>query len=361
MRSRTRILLLVASCALTSACSLFAAKKKDPPAPPAKPKPVHEQQTGTSVWGDRVGSSAYQADHAAIDKTGISSHSDRIGAGQIDQLKRAGPGSTPKIAAYLLDPGPQVRARAVEVLTEFGPKAEPALPKVAEVLRHVEPQFRLGAAQAMAGIRSPRSENTLEAALKDRSPAVRAWAHAGLSRIGGDCEDHQQAIASILAGNLGQTAVQASKALAGMKCASTKAIDTLIKALDSSDELSRAASASALGHMGPVAARCVPKLVELLAARKAFRARIQAMLALARMGPAAKEAIDPLITALGDPAPKFRELAAHALGAIGPTAERAIGPLTKATRDQEGTVQSAAKKALARISSRNTAEQEQTP
>jgi len=82
---------------------------------------------------------------------------------------------------------------------------------------------------------------------------------------------------------------------------------------------------------------------------KGFRIRVAALLALAKMGPKAAPAVALLAEILKDPAPRFRELAAHALGEIGPAAKSAEGPLKKAANDPEGTVQAAAKRALHKI------------
>ncbi len=351
MRQAWITAMLTTAC-FCAGCGMFGHKRDQPaeqPKPAEAAKPASQQRGQTSDWGARIGGSAYEVDQGAIEDAGISSHSDRIGAGQIDQLKMAGPSSAPKIAAFLADPSPVVRAKAVAVLTGFGPEAEAGLPKVAAILRDVKPELRLAAAQAMAGIRSPKTKGNLEQALKDPSPAVQAWARAGLVLIGGDCEEHQVATARILGASLGQTPGEAARAMAHMNCAAEDAIDALIKATGANDEHTRAAAARGLGQIGPRAARSVPALIRLLSEKKAFRVRLAAMLALARMGPKASAAVGALIPFLKDPAPRFRELAAHALGAIGPAAHEAIGPLAKATRDTEATVQVAAKKALAAI------------
>jgi len=351
MRSARGVGLVMVAC-LGSGCGLSGQKReaKATQSKPAEPaRPASQQAGPTSDWGARIGGSAYQVDQGAMAEAGVESHADRIGAGQIDQLKMAGPSSAPKIAAFLADPSPAVRAKAVEVLTGFGPEAETGLAEVAKILSDVKPELRLAAAQALAGIRSPKAAGVMERALGDPSPAVQVWARAGLVRIGGDCATHQAAAARILHSGLGLTPIEAARAMVYMPCAAPAAIDLLIEATTAKDENTRAAAARALGQIGPTAARAVPALIGLLAEKAAVKVRLAALLALARMGPAAAPAVEKLIPFLADPAPRFRELAAHALGAIGPSARAAVGPLRKATRDTEATVQVAAKRALAEI------------
>jgi HEAT repeat protein len=348
-------ILLSGTWAWAAGCGLFGAQKKVEPPPPAPSQqaqtPAAYQQSQPSDWGSRVGTADPRFDDSALGESGYASHADQIGAGQIDQLKMGGPSSAPKIALFLADPGPAVRAKAVEALSGFGQQAESALPKVLELLRDTKPEIRLAAAQALAGIGSAKIREQAALSLKDPSPAVQAWIHAALVRSGEPCEPHQVAAASILRANLGQTPAQVVGAMVWMQCASHEAIELLVAACSSQDENQRAAAARALGQIGAPAASAVPQLIGLLGDKKAFRARLAALLALAHMGSKSLPALPLLVDALTDPAPKFRELAAHALGSIGPAAKDAIGPLTQATRDTEGTVQMAAKKALARIAS----------
>ncbi len=62
--------------------------------------------------------------------------------------------------------------------------------------------------------------------------------------------------------------------------------------------------------------------------------RLSAARALTRMGPAAKDATQPLIRALGDKDDRVREQVVRALGAIGPVAEAAVPALLEALKNR---------------------------
>jgi len=312
--------------AVFSGCGLFGDKKEEP-------KPEKKPAATGSVWDQRLGDS------------GISTHSDRIGAASIDTLAMSGPSAAPKIADYIADPSQKVRDKAVKMLAKFGKEAEPAIPKLLEHLRNVNDKIRASAAEALAKIGSKAAEDGLDRARKDKQAQVALWAHAGLARIEGDCEDHMEDAADILkSGNL-QNPGDAAEAMGFMKCPNQDVIETLIEALGKGDENVRTAAARAIGGIGPKAAKSVPALIDALG-EKSFRIRQAALLALARMGPHAAPAVKLLIGFLKDPAPRFRELAAHALGSIGPAAKPAVEMLHKLAADPQATVQAAAKRAL---------------
>ena len=69
------------------------------------------------------------------------------------------------------------------------------------------------------------------------------------------------------------------------------AIPTLINSLDDSDWVVRVAAITALGEMGDNAAEAVPALIEALDKEDVC---VSAAIALGRIGPVAKEAIEPL-------------------------------------------------------------------
>jgi HEAT repeat protein len=330
MNIRILTVLLTLSFLLTG-CGLFGDKKDEKKPPPEKPKtqPV-------SDWDKRIG------------PTGIEAHGDRIGAASIDTLAMGGPASSPKIADYLADPSPIVRKKAVETLAKFGKDAEPALPKILEFLHNVDHNIRIAAAKCLAFIGHKAAIEPLERACKDTHPMVRIWAHAGLAKLEGDCEDHAEDVAELLKSGPPPVPGTAAEALGLMRCANEDVLEILIKYLGSGDEHVTSAAARSLGHFGPAASRAVPALMPLLE-DKSWRVRQSALLSLARMGPKAAPAIPLLIEILKDPSPRFRELAAHTLGSIGPLAQSAVDPLKKLTLDQEATVQASAKRALAKI------------
>lgn len=321
--------LLSALLVLPAGCGLFSDKKDDPP-----PKPAPKPQSG-SVWDQRIGD------------TGPGAHSARIGAASINTLAMGGPATAPKVADHLTDPNAKVRDKAVEVLAGWGAEAEPAVPRILHHLRNVEPAIRSSAAEALARMGVPEAAGGLERACRDSDARVRAWAHAGLARMKGDCQEHMEQVAELL--ESGAAPGEAGEAMATMDCVNKDVVGLLIRALGKNDDDIRVAAARAVGRIGPRAAAAVPALMGTLGDEKNFRLRYAALVALAGLGPKAAPAVPLLSRVLEDRAPRFRELAANALGAIGTAARPAVGRLQKLTTDPDGRVQAAARHALGRI------------
>jgi HEAT repeat protein len=240
-----------------------------------------------------------------------------------------------------------VRAKAIEVLVKFGKDAEPALPKMHEVLRNVDPKLRIGAARAIVGVGSKKSVPGLESALKDKHPAVLAWAHAGLATLQGECPEHLRETAQILRDAPAEAASDIADAFERMRCKDPEVVPVLMEAL-SGEEQVKAAAARSLGAQGPAAAPAVPALIGALR-DKSFLVRKAVLVAIPGIGSAAVGAVPAILPLLEDQAPRFRELAARALEGIGPGATQAIPALKKAALDSEPGVQAAAKRALAVI------------
>lgn len=320
---------LSALLVLAAGCGLFTGKKDEP-----APRPAPEPKPG-SVWDQR------------LEGTGPGAHSARIGAASIETLALGGPATAPKVADHLTDPNPDVRDKAVEVLAGWGSRAAPGVPRVLYHLRNVDPAIRTSAAEALARMGVASSANGLERACEDSDARVRAWAHAGLARIEGDCQEHMESVAGLLAS--GAAPDDAAAAMARMSCVNQDVVEVLVRALAKDDDDIRVAAAHAIGRIGPKAAAAVPALMAALGDEKNFRLRQAALVALARMGPKAATAVPMLTQVLEDRAPRFRELAAIALGAVGSAARQAIGPLKKLTTDPDGRVQAAAKRALGLI------------
>ncbi len=333
------------------ACSLFGQKKQDPPPRQEAPKPAYQQTASQpSAWRQGAGGKAKTPDKESMKNSGYSAHADRIAIGQMESQAREGPSAAPQIARFLADASPKVQARALEILSDFGPKAEPALGRIIPMSRDIKPGIRLAAVQCMAKMGSPKAADALEQRLKDPAPAVQVWALAGLNKLDADdCTDRLEDLVSILVKHTGPTAEQAAEASKLFNCCNKDVVDDLRQALAGGDERVRASAARALGYRGAAAKAALPALIKAISDPKAFRVKQAALLALAKFGPSAAPAIDKLIKLLKDPAPRFRELAAHVLGQIGPAASAAVGPLKKASIDEQATVQAAAKRALAAI------------
>jgi HEAT repeat protein len=320
----------ILSLLLLVSCTGPTARKTAPAGPqPQPPAPA------VSDWDRKISSENFTA------------HGDRIGQASLETLAMGGPASAPKVADYLADPSPQVRAKAVEILAGFGKEAEPGLGRVHELCRDVNPATRQAAAKALALIAHPASKNHLKALLKDPHPAVRIWAHAATARLAGDCEDHFEEITDLLK-SAPEAAEDAVGALELLRCPNDDAIDTLGKLLDTKEENSRIAAARALGACAEKAVGQVPKLAGLLE-DSSLRLRLAALSALSRLGPHGAQAVPALTKMLKDSAPRLRELAAQALGQMGPAAREARPVLEQLASDPVDTVQAAARRALKQI------------
>src|SRR5207244_10141993 len=114
---------------------------------------------------------------------------------------------------------------------------------------------------------------------------------------------------------------------------------------DDPDEAVANHAAMALAQIGPFGAKELAK-----AARSPTVAvRQRALVALSKMGPAAKEAVSVLRETLEDRHPPFRALAAVALGEIGTDAKAATPDLLKLLNDSDAEVRKQVALALASI------------
>jgi HEAT repeat protein len=101
-----------------------------------------------------------------------------------------------------------------------------------------------------------------------------------------------------------------------------------------------------LGKMGPAAAPAVPSLIDQLG-DEMLDATGAVVLALKQIGPAAKDAVPKLIEMLDEPSAEI----ADALGAIGPDARAAIPALTRVSTNGPLTLRRSAQMALKSIAS----------
>jgi HEAT repeat protein len=119
----------------------------------------------------------------------------------------------------------------------------------------------------------------------------------------------------------------------------------------------REQAAVVLGQMKPEeAAAALTDLTEAMRVEKESAVKREVATTLARLGKAAKPAVQPLTAALKDAGPAVRAAAADALGRVGPDAQPAAPELMPLLKDADKSVRQAAIFALGRVDPEEKAE-----
>jgi HEAT repeat protein len=256
--------------------------------------------------------------------------------------------AAPELLRPALGTGEGGRIVAAWLASEGQPLPSEGARSLASALSAADVPTRLAAAWALAraGASAAPAREALSAALRrDSSTGVRAAAAAAFGAMGAAA---RPAVPELFAA-LGDPseAVRHAVALALSRLPlGPEDVARLLSALDSGDDYVSAFAAWTLGNMGDRARAAVPAL-----ARALTRERTNAVVsgALARIGPAAAQAVPVLLEALRSPDADRRWRAARTLGRIGPAAEAAVEPLAQALTDENGAVRQHAARALGRI------------
>lgn len=129
----------------------------------------------------------------------------------------------------------------------------------------------------------------------------------------------------------------AVKALMSKDESSRPRVTELVDALGAAEAPLRFSAAQALGERGPQAEAAVGRLVQVTLHDPDPGVRIEAAMALFRIGGQAEKVVPLLVDALQDPSEVRRWIAADCLGAIGPAAELALPALRAALRRERET------------------------
>jgi HEAT repeat protein len=206
----------------------------------------------------------------------------------------------------LRDDSPRVRGYSLEALSKLGPEARPAVPKLAELLKakETDAEMRQQAARCL-GLIGP------------------AAATQGVPVLSEALKDPEAALREVAAESLGKFGVQARSA-----------VPSLLALVEDKETTVRRAALSALAQIGPEAKDALPKL------KSAFKdidveIRRGALAVLGRLGADAvkdKEALAALKAGLDDRALSNNALAA--LARIGPPAKELAKGLGGLVRDE---------------------------
>jgi len=277
-------------------------------------------------------------------------------------IKLLEPGAVSLPLAVELQYGRQVRAshshHVIEALGRIGPTAQAALPSLRRFLRDKE--LEIAAAEAIARI-SPAPGPARREAIE---VLVRAWRRGGeerraaleaFSRIGPAAEDAIPALARAV------PEAGAPEALASIGPA---AVPALIESLRSGDRATREAAMRALARIGPAARDAVPLVAGLLPDPQAMetlgaiggfepligelkaRPDVRLVGPLVRVG---EPAVPSLTALLHDDDPRVRRLATQTLGAIRAKAAAAVPELIRSLDDPDRSMRQRAMRSLGDI------------
>jgi HEAT repeat protein len=269
-----------------------------------------------------------------------------------------------RVVAGLSDPEPATRLAALGLVTELhnversGPAPVPELitmelrSALAERAADTDPKIRGFVVQLLAELcmadasgRPAPGPNPVPILLKtiaDPEQSVRRLSVNALSSIGlehtyarteGYGSFAPQVVAALLKASdepdrLTRLAAVHSIGYAGS--AAAPAVPRLVEWLDSADHLYRKGAAWALRELGPIGAPAVPKLSAMLTGPD----RLNALLALGRMGEASRRAVPAIAPLLEDP--DMAGFAVMELTRLGPVAEAALPALAQRCLRVEG-------------------------
>lgn len=250
----------------------------------------------------------------------------------------ADPESTNKVvAAFALGRiGPAAKA-GVKVLSEsLADKKDPVLKAVsAWALVRILPED--------AAVKD-KSVEVLAESLMSENALARTAAMRALADIRPGPDKVMPAIQRHLAG---QDAAAAEESLHLLAAMGPPAVPALIKTLERPEF--RALTASILGYIGPAAKDAVPALVEIAKTDKNHEARREALLALGGIGGSPELIVPVAVAALADRDSKLVVAACFTLAKLGPAAKDAVPALTKLAQGKDEVLKEQAEKALKAI------------
>lgn len=237
----------------------------------------------------------------------------------IPTLAVADPAS-PEVAAALIttssDADAAMRQAAVEALARLDPIPEKALARLVAVAKtdsRLAPRVAALRGLAALGPRARPIRGEVESLAAQSQADLVLWSKVVLAAIDGDVTKAAEAVRAGLAEPSAAIRAAAAEGLLLVGPARTD-LPVLLKLLKDSGAGTRAAAARSVARIGPAAKEAVPLLTNLLRDGD-DEVKLAAILALAEMGPAAKPAIDRLKELRGES--PIGEAAKKALEKIG--------------------------------------------
>jgi HEAT repeat protein len=237
------------------------------------------------------------------------------------------------------DPNPGIRQAAAYSLQEFGPRAEPALPALIDLLADPEQDvcYRAGLTLWTIG---PASVPLLSKALQSPNANLRANAALRIWKFQESSEDILQALIGLLKDD---SPLVRTHTLAAIRCLgprARRAVPAIIAGLDDPEadqdkRTVRGEAIMALVEIGGEISAAVPGLVKAVK-DKDTNVQIQALKALGGLALKDERVTDALIWAVDkNLETHVRAEAALAIGMIGPSAKKAIPTLREILKDPD--------------------------
>ena len=252
-------------------------------------------------------------------------------------LREIGPAAkaaVPALTGKLTDPRPEIRREAILALAAIGETAADAAPQIATLLDDKDCSTAATFALGRLGHIPADAEVKIRANFKSDNRILACaslWAMAAVHPE--DKELRRQATEELVAGLKDPSECvrqAAARGLAALPLAPEITVPIFEKAFKDADE---ATVRDALEAMASLGAQAVPRLVESLKYEH-LRARVAFL--LGEIGPAAAAATEPLAKLVGDKNPRVSEESILALAKIGPAAKAAVPALLKAFQGGEG-------------------------
>jgi HEAT repeat protein len=286
------------------------------------------------------------------------------------------------VTKLLADKDDAFRREVVEVIVAFGPAAKMAVPDLAKLLKNDDERERMVVLQALAaigpdaksaaadmlpilGVRdreirmqaletlgrignaSPEVLTAITGRLKDDYQIVRVYAARALALLGPSAKDAVPALKGFAAGNPKYpdriSPVWAATALYRIGIdseANLKIVVDAIRNTEPAGRLARLEAIDAAEYLGAGAKAILPDLISALSDNTPIRpgdktpVRLRAIVAIGKMGPAAKEAVSKLSNMLKESDETIKRAALEALGQMGPTAAFALPRLREIIRTE---------------------------
>ncbi len=274
-------------------------------------------------------------------------------------LARIGAPAVPALVELLRHDGRMVRWLATWALGEMGGSAGSALPSLIEALDDPVPWLRADAARVIGRL-APASNAAVQAltrALDDADQDVRAEAALALGSHGRLAEAALPVLSALEDSAVRPAAVEAAEAIERdlaewrLRPAADNLPALISAAVKARGDTELLPVADALTQLG---AQAVPEILATLPdLRGELAPRVNLLIVLRNLGPAANEAVPALTATLADPEPILRRLACEALAAVGAGAAQALARIKGLARDPDRSVRQAAEAALAEIRGRS--------